>query len=208
MARAATPSSSRQADLFAAPGTGPETEPAPVGPPGLKYEDDVLSPCMADGVLERMADLPFEAFDFQGYKGFRRIVSYGWRYDFSAGRLDAAEPIPDWLLPVRDVAAGFARSPAEAFQQVLVTEYAPGAGIGWHRDRPQFDKVIGLSLLEACVMRFRRRRPDGFDRMSAPLRPNSIYLLDGPARTEWEHSLTPMERLRYSITFRSFRTSD
>jgi len=189
--------SATQADLFAAP--------APVGPPGLTHRDDVLSPALAEEVLARMADLPFEAFDFQGYKGFRRIVSYGWRYDFSAGRLSAAEPMPDWLLPVRAAASAFADLPAEAFQQVLVTEYAPGAGIGWHRDRPQFDKVIGVSLLAPCVMRFRRRRADGFDRMAAPLAPNSAYLLDGPARSEWEHSITPMERLRYSITFRSFK---
>jgi DNA oxidative demethylase len=192
-----------QADLF---GAGPS--PAPVGPPGLRYADDVIPAPLAEETVARMATLPFEAFDFQGYKGFRRIVSYGWRYDFSAGRLDAAAAMPDWLLALRDLAGSFGGLAAEDLKQALVTEYAPGAGIGWHRDRPQFDKVIGLSLLEPCVMRFRRRRPDGFDRMSAPLRPNSAYLLDGEARRAWEHSITPMERLRYSITFRSFRTSD
>ena len=191
-----------QADLFGA--AEPATAP---GPPGLRYADGVVPDVLAKQTLARMPDLPFEAFDFQGYKGFRRIVSYGWRYDFSAGRLNAAEPMPDWLTPLRDLAAAFGGLEAEDLKQALVTEYAPGAGIGWHRDRPQFDKVVGLSLLEPCVMRFRRRRPDGFDRMSTPLRPNSAYLLDGPARTDWEHSITPMERLRYSITFRSFRTS-
>ncbi|RZJ89746.1 MAG: alpha-ketoglutarate-dependent dioxygenase AlkB [Brevundimonas sp.] len=204
MARAATSLPARQADLFAAAAsTG-----TPPGPPGLIYQDEVLSPSLADATAARMADLPFEAFDFQGYKGFRRIVSYGWRYDFSAGRLSEADAMPAWLMSLRDLAAAFGGLEAPALAQALVTEYAPGAGIGWHRDRPQFDKVIGLSLLEPCVLRFRRRRADGFDRMSAPLRPGSAYLLDGPARTEWEHSIVPMERLRYSITFRSFRTSD
>ena len=87
----------------------------------------------------------------------------------------------------------------------MVTEYAPGAGIGWHRDRPEFDKVIGLSFVSEAVIRFRRRRDAGWERASLPLAPGSAYLLDGPARQDWQHSITPGEQLRYSVTFRTLR---
>ena len=186
-----------QFDLFGAPATGL--------PDGLRYAPEVIPGDEAAGLVEAFADLPFQAFDFHGFKGNRRIVSYGGRYDFSASRLEAAEPIPDFLLPARAAAAAFAGLEPEAIQHAMVTEYAPGAGIGWHRDRPEFDKVIGLSLLSKAVMRFRRRREAGWERASLPLAPGSAYLLDGPARQDWQHSIAPGDQLRYSVTFRTLR---
>ena len=186
-----------QFDLFGAPATGL--------PEGLRYAPEVIPADEAAGLVVAFADLPFQAFDFHGFKGNRRIVSYGGRYDFSASRLEAAEPIPDFLLPARRAAAAFAGLEPEAIQHAMVTEYAPGAGIGWHRDRPEFDKVIGLSLLSKAVMRFRRRREAGWERASLPLAPGSAYLLDGPARQDWQHSIAPGDQLRYSVTFRTLR---
>ena len=174
-------------------------------PEGLRYAEDVISADEARRLVAAFADLPFQAFDFHGFKGNRRIVSYGGRYDFSASRLEAAEPIPDFLLPARAAAAAFAGLEAEAIHHAMVTEYAPGAGIGWHRDRPEFDRVIGLSFASAAVMRFRRRRDAGWERAALPLAPRSAYLLDGAARRDWQHSIAPGERLRYSLTFRTLR---
>ena len=174
-------------------------------PEGLRYAEDVISADEARRLVAAFADLPFQAFDFHGFKGNRRIVSYGGRYDFSASRLEAAEPIPDLLLPARAAAAAFAGLEAEAIHHAMVTEYAPGAGIGWHRDRPEFDRVIGLSFASAAVMRFRRRRDVGWERAALPLAPRSAYLLDGAARRDWQHSIAPGERLRYSVTFRTLR---
>ena len=174
-------------------------------PEGLRYAEDVISADEARRLVAAFADLPFQAFDFHGFKGNRRIVSYGGRYDFSASRLEAAEPIPDFLLPARAAAAAFAGLEAEAIHHAMVTEYAPGAGIGWHRDRPEFDRVIGLSFASAAVMRFRRRRDAGWERAALPLAPRSAYLLDGAARQDWQHSIAPGERLRYSVTFRTLR---
>ena len=189
---------STQPDLFGAPATAGLPE-------GLRYAPDVIAADAAARLVEVFAGLPFQAFDFHGFKGNRRIVSYGGRYDFSASRLEAAEPIPDFLLPARAAAAAFAGLEPEAIHHAMVTEYAPGAGIGWHRDRPEFDKVIGLSFVSEAVMRFRRRRDAGWERASLPLAPGSAYLLDGPARQDWQHSITPGERLRYSVTFRTLR---
>ncbi|HYC69195.1 alpha-ketoglutarate-dependent dioxygenase AlkB [Brevundimonas sp.] len=174
-------------------------------PDGLRYAEGVIPADKAGRLVAAFADLPFQAFDFHGFKGHRRIVSYGGRYDFSASRLESAEPIPDFLLPARAAAAAFAGLEPEAIHHAMVTEYAPGAGIGWHRDRPEFDKVIGLSFGSEATMRFRRRVAAGWERASLPLAPGSAYLLDGAARQDWQHSIAPGERLRYSVTFRTLR---
>lgn len=186
-----------QFDLFGAP--------AMALPEGLRHAADMIAPDEAERLVDIFADLPFETFDFHGFKGNRRIVSYGGRYDFSASRLEDAEPIPDFLLPARAAAAAFAGLEPEAIRHAMVTEYAPGAGIGWHRDRPEFDRVIGLSFVSEATMRFRRRREAGWERASLPLAPRSAYLLDGPARRDWQHSIAPGARLRYSVTFRTLR---
>lgn len=190
-----------QPSLFEAP---PPALPARA-PEGVAYRPDFLTAAEEADLLDRLSRLPFEPFQFRGYEGRRRVVSFGWRYDFNGPGLVEAEPMPGWLLPVRDRAAAFAGLPPEAFGHVLINEYREGAPIGWHKDRPVFEKVAGISLGAPCVMRFRRRAGERFERLNVPLAPRSIYLLDGPARTEWEHSLPEAKALRYSITFRNLR---
>jgi alkylated DNA repair dioxygenase AlkB len=172
-------------------------------PPGLGFRENFVSVAEEAALLAAAERLPFKAFEFHGWTGKRETVSFGWRYDFNQARVEPAPPIPDFLLPLRARAAEFAGLPAEAFEQALVIRYGVGAGIGWHRDRPVFDRVFGLSLLSPCVLRFRRRLDRGFERFSLDAPPRSAYLLAGAIRHGWEHSITPMERLRYSITFRS-----
>ena len=175
-------------------------------PEGFKYVADILSPQEERDVIAHLATLPFEGFQFHGFVGKRRVVSFGWRYDFSQRGLHQAEDLPPFLLPLRERAAAFAGlGSAEEFRHALVTEYAPGAGIGWHRDKAVFDQVVGISLGSPCDFRFRRKRGDGWERATVTLEPRSAYLLTGPARTEWEHSIPAMDRLRYSITFRNLR---
>ena len=147
--------------------------------------------------------LPLEPFDFHGYEANRRVVGFGFRYDYSRRRVVEAPPVPGFLEPLRQrIGEAFGRPP-EAFAQVLINEYRPGAGIGWHRDKPQFDDVVGVSLLAPCNFRFRRRAGEGWDRFSLTAAPRSAYLMAGPSRTVWEHSIPPLDRLRYSITFRT-----
>jgi DNA oxidative demethylase len=179
----------------------------PEGPEGFRYWADLVSSSEEAALLARLAELPFEPFQFHGYEGRRRVVSFGWRYDFNGPGLTAAEPMPPWLLPVRDRAAAFADLPPEAFAHVLINEYREGAPIGWHRDRPVFDKVVGVSLGAPTVMRFRRRAGERWDRINVPLAPRSAYLLDGPARRQWEHSLPEAKAHRFSITFRNLRSA-
>src|SRR4051794_2275629 len=93
----------------------------------------------------------------------------------------------------------------DAFRHVLVTEYSAGAAIGWHRDKAVFAEVVGVSLLSACRFRFRRQHHDGkWQRAAITAEPRSVYLIAGESRTEWEHSIPAVDRLRYSITFRNF----
>jgi alkylated DNA repair dioxygenase AlkB len=174
-------------------------------------------------LVKRLAGLDFKPFEFQGYVGKRRVVSFGWRYDFNLMRVEEAAEIPDFLVPLRERAAAFAGISPSALQQVLLTEYGAGAGIGWHKDRSVFAEVVGISLLAPCIFRLRRKagakpRPGGeagrgrarpgkaaesWERLSVALAPCSAYLISGPARTEWEHSIPAVDALRYSVTFRS-----
>jgi alkylated DNA repair dioxygenase AlkB len=174
-------------------------------PEGLAYAPDFLSQAEEMELVGRLEALPFKPFEFHGFLGKRQTVSFGWSYRFDGSGLGEAAPIPDWLHPVRARAADFAGLEAEALEHALLVKYEEGAGLGWHRDRPVFGDVIGISLLSRAPLRFRRRIGTKWERVTLPAEPRSIYLLRGPSRSEWEHSLTPVETLRYSITFRTLK---
>jgi alkylated DNA repair dioxygenase AlkB len=179
---------------------------APELPPGFKYQPDLIAAEDELALVRRIEALPLKEFEFQGFLGKRRIVSFGWRYDFNGGGLQKTEDMPDFLLPVRGAAAAFAGLEPDELQQVLMTEYRPGVQIGWHKDRSVFGEVVGISLLSPCTFRLRRKMGDGrWGRASLVAEPRSAYLLAGPSRTEWEHSIPAVEALRYSITFRNFK---
>ena len=192
-----------QTDLFGGANDAPGSTAR--FPDGFRYQPELIDPANEDALLERVRELPFREFEFHGYTGKRRVHSFGLQYDFSARQLHRIDDIPAFLLPLRAVASAFAHLEPEALQHVLVTEYGPGAGIGWHRDKGVFGEVVGISLLAPCVFRFRRKVESHWVRMNLKAEPRSAYLLSGPARSAWEHSIPPVESLRYSITFRNLR---
>ena len=177
----------------------------PPAPEGLRYAGDLITAEEEAALVGAFPRLPFRPFEFQGYLGKRRTVSFGWRYDHNDRSLSEAADIPDFLRPLRDKAAVFAGLPADELVHVLVTEYEAGAEIGWHRDRPEFAEVVGVSFLTPAPLRFRRRRGTGWERITVPVAPRSAYVLSGPARTEWEHSIPALGALRYSTTFRRLK---
>jgi len=170
---------------------------------GLRYEERVIGEGEERALLDRLQGLDLAPFRFHGFLGNRRTQSFGWRYDFEDASFTPAEPIPDWLQPLRERAASFAGLEPDDFVHVLLARYDPGAGIGWHRDRDVFDQVVGISLNTPATLRFRQRTSSGFRRLNLEVAPRSAYLLSGESRWDWEHRITPGDQLRFSITFRT-----
>jgi alkylated DNA repair dioxygenase AlkB len=173
-----------------------------LAPEGLRYAAGFISPDLERELIARTAALPLQPFQFGQYEGKRRVASFGHRYDYTLRRLQQAEPIPSWLAPLIANVERFG-GPQTHIAQVLCTEYETGVGIGWHRDKPQFDRIFGLSLGSSCKFRFRRPAGSKWERFTLDAEPRSIYMMCGPSRSEWEHSIPAVEAPRYSITFRT-----
>ncbi|MBW7972385.1 alpha-ketoglutarate-dependent dioxygenase AlkB [Bradyrhizobium sp. BR 10289] len=185
-----------QLGLFAEPDASPA---------GLRHTNDFIDAATERELIGRIAALPLQRFQFGAFEGNRRVAWFGYSYDYALQRLAEAEPIPDWVRPVARQVEAWAGLREGSVQQVLCTEYDAGVGIGWHRDKPHFDKVLGLSLGSACKFRFRRRSGDKWERYTLAALPRSLYLMDGEARSQWEHSIPPVEARRYSVTFRTMK---
>lgn len=186
---------SEQFSLFAGKSSGPE---------GLLYAADFISLDREQELIARIAALPLQPFQFGQYEGKRRVASFGYRYDYTLRRLQQAGPIPSWLEPVIADVGKFG-GPQTEIAQILCTEYDTGVGIGWHRDKPQFDRIFGLSLGSPCKFRFRRPAGPKWERFTLNAEPRSLYMMGGASRSDWEHSIPAVEAPRYSITFRTMR---
>ena len=184
-----------QIDLFA--------RAAPV--PGLRLIENAIDAKAERAVAEAIDAAPLEPFRFGQWRGKRLTANYGSAYDYQRGAVTPAPPLPEWIETLRATLAPQVGRDPDAFVQALLIRYDPGAGIGWHRDRPQYGDVLGLSLSASAVLRLRRRTSEGFERRSVDLPPRSLYLLSGEARDGWEHSIAPMPVTRRSLTLRSLR---
>lgn len=173
-------------------------------PEGLLYQPDFLSEAEESDLVRIFRELPFQAFDFHGYTAKRRVLEFGLEYDFTSRRATPTQSFPEFLSSVLERAAQFAGVSAAALVEGIVTEYSPGAPIGWHRDAPQFGTIIGISLAGTSRMRFKPYKAEGKP-VALTLEPRSIYLMRGPARWKFQHSIPAVKELRYSITFRTLR---
>ena len=183
-------------------------------PDGFVYRPEFISASEEGDLAAAIQQLQFEEIRMHGVVAKRRTVQFGRHYGFDSFKLTDAPPIPAFLLPLRARVAEFAGCDAAALEEALVTEYQPGAQIGWHRDAPPFDAVVGVSLLGDCTMQFRPwpviKTADAGRKRGKPLAQllaaRSAYILRGPVRTQWQHHIPPAKVLRYSITFRTLRT--
>ncbi len=171
--------------------------------PGLHFREALIDCDEEAELIAHIERIGLSPFRFQGWTGKRLTKTFGWRYDFDDRSFTPVEPMPSWMDSLREQAAAFAALDAAQFVHALVTRYDPGAPIGWHRDRPHFDTVVGISLASEATLRFRKREGAGFRRFSLNLPRRSAYILSGEARHEWEHSIAPAEQLRFSITLRT-----
>ena len=175
-------------------------------PEGLVYRPDLVSEDEERALLDEIERLEFHEIRMHGVVAKRTARHFGFDYDYERrSAVEEAEPIPDWLLPVRAAAAELAGVEPDELVEALVQRYPEGAQIGWHRDAPMFGTVVGVSLLAPARMRFRRDVGSERRTFELELRPRSGYVLAGPARTAWQHHLPPAKSLRYSITFRTLR---
>jgi alkylated DNA repair dioxygenase AlkB len=175
-------------------------------PEGLRYQPDFIDAVTEAELIAHLEALPLQPFQFGAYEGKRRVASFGFRYDYGLRKLEGADPIPGWLTPVIRSVEKFGGLPAGSVGQVLCTEYDAGVGIGWHRDRPHFDEIFGLSLKAPCKFRFRRPAGAKWERFTLVAEPRSLYMMSGASRQVWEHSIPAVEQRRYSITFRTMKT--
>jgi alkylated DNA repair dioxygenase AlkB len=176
-------------------------------PQGLRYQSEFVTPGEETELVSLIQEIDVQPFQFGQYEGKRRVAWFGWQYDYSDRKLKRAEEIPSWLSGVTARVEAFDSLEPGRIKQVLVTEYEAGAGIGWHRDKPHFERVYGLSLKSPCRFRFRRKNGSRWERFTLQAQPRSLYRMAGSSRLEWEHSIPPVEELRYSVTFRTMSAS-
>lgn len=174
-------------------------------PEGFVYAPDFLTPASERELLQQIQSLEFHHARYKEWAARRRLVAFGGSYDFSRNRLTPAPPIPEFLHALRTGASSWAGIPGTRIEHAMIAEYPPGAPLGWHRDVPEFEDVIGVSLLGRARMRFRRWPPRANERSrwGIELEPRSIYVMRGVARWQWQHAVSPTKELRYSITFRT-----
>lgn len=175
-------------------------------PPGLVYRPELVGPDDEAALISRIRALPFEPVKMRGMVARRRAAHFGWSYRYDAATVSPGAPVPDFLLELRRRVADLARLPPTELEEALVSEYPPGAGIGWHRDAPPFGVVAGVSLGTHCRLRL---RPGDAGRATVDLElaPRSAYVLAGPVRETWQHHIPPVKGERYSVTFRTLRRS-
>jgi alkylated DNA repair dioxygenase AlkB len=174
-------------------------------PAGFVYEPELLPPAEEAELLERFETLEFEEIRMRGQVARRTALHYGIAYDYdNPGRVEEGEPIPEWLVPIRERCARLAENPQDELVEALVQRYPAGATIGWHRDAPQFGRVAGVSLGAPCRLRLRHVK-DHANVAEVTLEPRSAYVFSGAVRWQWQHSIPPTKALRYSITFRTLR---
>jgi alkylated DNA repair dioxygenase AlkB len=188
-----------QQSLFPGFANGPER---PILP-GFRYGQNVISEFDEATLVASLEKLELKPFEFHGHLGNRRVASFGLRYDYTRRTVEAASEFPSFLAELRTKVAEFAGRGIDEFRQAGINEYRPGAGIGWHKDKSEFGIIVGVSLLAPATMRFRQPHRNGWTRTSQMIEPRSIYVLSGEARTAWEHSIPPLDKLRYSLTFRT-----
>jgi alkylated DNA repair dioxygenase AlkB len=178
-------------------------------PEGFVYEPEFLSAEEENELLAAVKSLPLQEAEYREWHAKRRIISYGGRYDFTHRALNDAPPIPEFMFPLREKIARWAGLPHSAFGHATVAEYQPGTQLGWHRDVPNFEDVLGVSLGGRARMRLRPYPPKRGARAARAieLAPRSAYAFRGPARWSWQHAISPTKELRYSVTFRTLRNS-
>ena len=190
--------------------TGLFADPSHAGPPGLQFVPDFLSQAEADAVLELVATLTLVEARYKDYTAKRRVASFGGQFDYTALQLRDGPPIPETFAPLTEKVARSLGVAPDLFRHILVAEYRPGTPLGWHRDVPDFESIVGVSLLGTATMKFRPYPHTVGQRtkvLQLELPPRSLYVIEGDTRWHWQHSVAATHEQRFSVTLRTRRGS-
>lgn len=185
--------SSNQAVLFDMPRSLPN---------GLVYKPDFLTKDEEEILLAYIQNLPLFHAPYKEYIAKRRILNFGWSFDFHKEKLIPGPPLPRFLQGTQYKIAKWLGIEKHRVAEALITEYSPGTQLGWHVDNEAFETVIGISLGSWSTIRFRPLR-NPKDILALELEPRSAYIMQNEVRWKWQHSVAPVPALRYSITFRT-----
>lgn len=178
-------------------------------PEGFQYFPDFITIREEEQLIRLISATELHSFQFQGYEARRKVASFGYDWNFESRTLTKGTEIPQAVIPLLDKVSRELSLQTEEFAEVLFTEYPPGSVINWHRDAPPFNLIAGLSLSSDCIFRmrpFEKERRGRKSVLSLPVKRRSLYVIKGPARSEWEHSISPVANTRYSVTLRTLRT--
>lgn len=179
-----------------------------VFPEGFSYHPNFITEQEEQDLLKAISQTELHSFLFQGYEAKRKVASFGYDWSFEKRILLKGKEIPSVFGSLITKVAAHLSISTNAFAELLVTEYPPESVINWHRDAPPFDIIAGISLLSDCMFKLRphhKARQKRNATISLTVQQRSLYLVQGIARTEWEHSIAPVKQLRYSITLRTLR---
>jgi alkylated DNA repair dioxygenase AlkB len=176
-------------------------------PEGFRYQPELIDAHEEKILAAAIAAMSLKPYQFRGFYANRNVIAFGFRYNYDSRRLERTADLPPLIKNLRAKVASFSGKPAEAFQQVLITEYVPGTALGWHRDRLQYGEIAGVSLLSAAKFRVRRHEGSRWMRASRIIEPRSVYIMADEVRLAWEHSIPAADVPRYSLTFRTLADS-
>jgi alkylated DNA repair dioxygenase AlkB len=180
----------------------------PQFPEGFQYIRHFITEAEESHLLQAISRTPLHTFVFQGYEAKRKVASFGHDWSFEHQRLTKGRDIPEAFQPLIDKVANHLSLQPEALAELLLTEYPVGAVINWHRDAPPFDLIAGVSLGAGCTFRLRphdKAKQGKTSIISMPVQARSLYVMQGAARSDWQHSIAPVKEVRYSITLRTLR---
>lgn len=177
-------------------------------PKGFDYKPEFITTQEENELLDLIRTMDLHTFNFHGYEAKRKVASFGQDWSFEKQRLSRGKEIPISLRPVMEKVASYLALKAEDFAEILITEYPVGSVINWHRDAPPFDLIAGISLLSDCSFRFKpydKKKQTRASVIPIPVSRRSLYIMKDESRTDWQHSIAPVKKIRYSITLRTLK---
>ena len=178
-------------------------------PDGFSYSENFITLEEEDELIREIAEIELHGLLFQGFEAKRKVASFGYDWSFEKRALSKGKDIPPVFDSLLNKVAAKLYKAKDDFAELLVTEYPVGSVINWHRDAPPFDIIAGISLQSDCIFRLRPHEKIKQNRksiISLPVKRRSLYIMEGIARTEWQHSIAPVKEVRYSITLRTLKT--